>query len=97
MWFGFVDMFQVVPAVNGRVRPITEWRRRDDGLDAAVQQISAGIQAYVANPVPLPTVDDALAGLSVPYAPASSEKLSLDEIDQAVQAVIKRRTEKTAN
>ena len=96
MWYGFVDMFQAVPTVQGRVKPVLEWRPQESGFAQAVSQIAAAMHEHFRHPdrrqpwSPVSaTVDLAHA---VPFAPADSEKLSPEDIDQAVKAVIARRT-----
>lgn len=97
MWFGFVGPFQAIPMDGTKVRPITQWRLQDSGHAAAAMQIKHSIQAHALRRSPVTTDDGGIASLTIPYAPANAEKLSLDDIDQAVAAVIGRRTKSTVD
>jgi hypothetical protein len=45
-WQLVADSLQAVPIQNGRLKPITDWRRRSDGFDHARSQIGDAIQSY---------------------------------------------------
>jgi len=94
-WFGFVDLVQAVPTDKGRVRPVSEWRPRDAGYSRAAGQILDAIQhgftpdGHARDP--LPAVVEIAAVHMVPFAPAGTDKLTSDDMDEAVRAIISRR------
>lgn len=101
MWYGFVDTFQAVPRVKGRVRPVSNWRPQESGYHHAALAIAEAIHDHFAHPdrrEPWPPIGAELdLAPAVPFAPAGSEKLSPEDIDQAVKAVISRRSASSVN
>src|SRR5262249_38690205 len=49
-WQMIAGVLQAVPTVDGRVRPIHDWRRHNDGFDHARDQISTAIKRHFALP-----------------------------------------------
>jgi hypothetical protein len=45
MWKFKLGGYQAVPAAGGHFRPICNWRLRDDGFNAAHEQVFAAIEA----------------------------------------------------
>ena len=45
-WSLVCDVLQGVPTDHGRLRPIANWRSRQDGYDRAREQIAAAIEAH---------------------------------------------------
>jgi hypothetical protein len=48
MWKFKFGGYQAVPTIGGHFRPICNWRSRNDGFDAAHEQVLAAIQAHTA-------------------------------------------------
>lgn len=98
-WWGFVSDFRVAPTRNGRVKPISEWRPQENGYLAAVDQIIDAIRAHLGLPV---TKDDVsptevirrtprLAPVTLP----GPHRVSPEDIDRVVAAVVARHTAKS--
>ncbi len=51
-WQMLLGVFQAVPTDKGRVKPVIDWRRSDDGFDCAREQIDRAISAHYGVPVP---------------------------------------------
>jgi hypothetical protein len=45
-WQIIADTLQAIPMKNGRIRPITDWRRHSDGFDHARKQIGEAIERH---------------------------------------------------
>lgn len=94
-WWGFVGDYQATPTRQGRVVPIANWRPREAGINAAALQIINAIRAYLGLDV---VSDERLvrpikhkASQSHPIMPSGPHRLSPDDIDRAVKAIISRR------
>lgn len=97
-WWGFVDDFQVVPTHQGRVLPISNWRRQEDGLFQATAQVIEGIRHHYALPAGQSEPSELETEPSTPRiiqpAPPGPHHVSPRDIDRAVKTVIARRAAK---
>jgi hypothetical protein len=98
-WWGFVGDFHVVPTRDGRVLPISEWPSPKAGYQAATVQIVDAIRTHFHSTV---TKDEILppAGIRMTprlgrAAPSGPHRLSPEEIDRAVGAVVAARAAKS--
>lgn len=95
-WWGYVGDRQVVPVgAAGRVIPISDWRRIEDGYDAAAEQIGKAIRAHLAGqPVMVdrtPRQARVVRHRPIQDPPSGPHTVSKTDIDRAVRAVLGRR------
>lgn len=93
-WWGFVDDRRVVPvATTGRVVPIADWRRLEDGFDASATQIRDAVLAHLGRQpttaAPVQTRPARQRPIQDP--PSGPHTVSPTDIDRAVRAVLSRR------
>lgn len=95
-WWGYVDDSQVVPVGSaGRVIPISDWRRIEDGYEAAAEQIANAIRLHLAGqPVmveQMPRQAGVVRHRPIQDPPSGPHTVSPADIDRAVRAVLGRR------
>jgi len=96
-WWGFVGDYQACPVKNGRVRPIMEWRVPSEGFHRAAVQVKDAVFHHFSRSADKKRFMPARVTSSPPsysLLPSGPHRLSFEDIDRAVDAVIARRTEK---
>ena len=82
MWESVAGAYQVVPMEKGRVRPVSEWKPVDSGYNTAAEQIRNATEWHFPG---VRARDDAYPG---------PRRLTDEQIDHAVRAVVGRRPAK---